>query len=74
MGKTKNDVLGVKINCPNYIECPLCYGCRNYNSAIIECEQCAKNKKFNICNTNKHQNELIAKFITKTKIKIKETR
>lgn len=68
--KTRNDVLGVKLNCMNYIECPVCYGCRNYNSSDMNCDKCAQDPKNNICNISKHQTEPIARLITRTTINI----
>jgi len=68
--KTPNSVRGVQINCHNYIKCPLCYGCRNYNHEDSQCLECAKDAKNNICNTKKHRADLITKFITKESIKI----
>jgi hypothetical protein len=70
LNKTPHDVLGVKKRCINYIKCPLCYGCRNYRGIDPSCAECARNKKDNICNTDKHKPDLIAQFITKDRIKI----
>lgn len=70
--KTPNDVRGRKINCINYAMCPICYGCRNYNSLDEECSNCKKNSKMNLCNTTLHKPELVARFITKSEIIIKE--
>ena len=66
MNKSKSDVQGVKMKCPNFVQCPLCYGCRAYNSADLVCRICAKNKKKNICNKSIHKDDLIAKFIQRT--------
>lgn len=66
--KTVQDVLGYQIRCPNYIKCPLCYGCRNYNPKYLKCSKCYRNKRNNICDTNKHKEKLIAKMITKENI------
>ena len=71
--KTEYDVRGYEIKCINYIKCPLCYGCRNYNSVDPDCKICIEqNKKYNICNTELHKTDLIAKMITKNNIKISE--
>lgn len=70
--KQPNQVRGNIINCPKFIQCPLCYGCRNYSSHDLECIECNKNAKHNICNINLHKADLIANFITKDVIKIKE--
>jgi hypothetical protein len=70
--KQPRDVLGSKNGCINFSMCPLCYGCRNYRYEDESCEECLQDgKKKNICNTEKHQSELIAKFITRNKIELK---
>lgn len=69
--KNKNSSLGARNNCINFSLCPFCYGCRNYNSSDIKCEECYNdNKKFNICNTELHKAELISQFIKKTVIEL----
>lgn len=68
--KTKNDPLGAQIVCANFDQCPFCYGCRNYNTRDLECEECAKNKKINLCKVELHKPELISKMVTRTRIKI----
>lgn len=73
MMKSKNphDVRGRKIDCARFEACPLCYGCRAYNSRFIKCHKCrTENKKLNICNTQLHRADLIAKMITKEVIKV----
>ena len=52
--KIPQDVLGYQIRCPNYIKCPLCN----------------QNRKKNICDTNKHKENLIAKMITRETINL----
>lgn len=68
--KIPQDVLGYQIRCPNYIKCPLCYGCRNYNPSYLKCAKCNQNRKKNICDTNKHKENLIAKMITRETINL----
>ena len=68
--KTKNDPLGSQLNCQNFDQCPFCYGCRNYNTRDIECEECAKNPKVNLCKTELHKPDLIGKMVTRTRITI----
>lgn len=71
--KTVHDVRGSRINCLNFIKCPLCYGCRNYVSTDAECNICFReNKKINLCNTNLHRNDLISQMITKNNILLDE--
>lgn len=68
--KTIHDVRGKKIKCINFISCPLCYGCRNYNSAYEDCNKClSQDKKKNICNTELHRSDLISQMVSKTTIK-----
>ena len=67
IAKTPNSVLGRKINCINYQMCPLCYGCRRFSKNDPDCIECAADTKTNICNTNKHTEDIISRFITKQK-------
>lgn len=68
--KQPQDVLGNKIQCPRFQQCPLCYGCRNYDTSNLDCAKCTENKKRDICNREVHTDELIAKFIQRNKIKV----
>ena len=69
--KTPQEVLGYQMRCPNFAQCPLCYGCRNYDEKYIKCVMhCGKDTKKNVCNTTKHQEHLLAKMIVRDKIKI----
>ena len=58
-------VLGNIIRCPRFIQCPLCYGCRAYSSANLDCKQCEDNRKRDICNKDLHTDEVVSRFITK---------
>ncbi len=70
--KDPNDVRGQRINCYNFEKCPLCYGCRAFNSRFVKCQQCKlENQKLNICNTKKHRADLIEKMITKEVIEVR---
>lgn len=72
--KQPNMVRGNRINCPNFVMCPLCYGCRSYSSHDLNCRECEKeNKKKNICNIELHKSDVVAKFITRNKIEIEES-
>lgn len=66
--KTKNDARGAREMCINFDQCPMCYGCRNYNTRDIECEECENSRKINICKTDLHRPDLIHKMITRTKV------
>lgn len=66
--KQQSDVRGVQIKCVNFIGCPMCYGCRNYNSADPDCAECTVNRKKNICNTNTHRSDLISKMVLRNRI------
>ncbi len=70
MNKQRHDVRGAQINCVNFDQCPFCYGCRNYNSANLECKECETNPKLNICNVEKHKVEVLNKMIKRTSIKL----
>jgi hypothetical protein len=67
-------VLGNIIRCPRFIQCPLCYGCRAYDSANLDCKQCEDNRKRDICNVQLHTNEIVSKFITKNKLEFDEVK
>ncbi len=70
--KRPEDVRGVRIKCPNFEQCPLCYGCRNFNSKYVKCVTCKfEGQKKNICDTKKHTAPLLSKMILKEKIEIK---
>lgn len=72
MNKKASDVYGARKQCINLITCPLCYGCRNFNYIDPSCRECKEeNAKFNICNKERHLDELIAKFTQKNKLKFK---
>lgn len=51
------------MNCPDYHACPLCYGCRNYDSAMLRCQKCAEHEKFNICNRKLHTEAALSRMI-----------
>lgn len=73
MQKKVSNVLGYKINCGNFNPCPLCYGCRNYDSSILSCERCyIDNKKFNICDTKKHNTKTLSKMIKRKSVILQE--
>jgi len=61
--KNRYDVWGVQHNCLNYEECPLCYGCRAYDSSYIKCQHCAENMKKNVCNKKKHTPKALTMMI-----------
>lgn len=69
--KQPNKVRGNKIGCINYSMCPICYGCRSYDSKYEECRECYEdgidnsNRNYNVCNTNLHETWKINKMITK---------
>ena len=67
--KTRHDVKGWQIDCVNYEMCPLCYGCRAYNPSHVKCvNKCGDDQRANICNTQRHRADLVAKMITKESI------
>jgi hypothetical protein len=57
--KDWNTALGAEMHCPNFDPCPLCYGCRNYDSSVVKCDKCAENKKKNVCNTELHTEQAL---------------
>lgn len=58
----KKVAAGKTINCPDYIECPACGGCRNYNPSFLDCLKNCKKPKQDICDTEKHKTDLLGKF------------
>lgn len=67
--KKKSDPAGYQHRCHEFTQCPLCYGCRNYNPSRMKCVKlCGENKKKNVCNTTKHKADLIAKMVERVKI------
>ena len=82
--KQPNQVRGNQIQCPNFKSCCLCFGCRNYDSRLIECRQCyeegirqGQKRNFNVCNKELHTEEALNKMkhthiITLNNCKIKE--
>lgn len=64
--KTTHDVRGDKVGCANFQKCPLCYGCRRFSDTDPECLICMnENRKMNICNTELHKEDVVARFITR---------
>ena len=70
--KTVQKVRGYLINCPNFEPCPLCYGCRSYDSSVLKCQGCAEYAKWNICDTKKHQARLLALMIAREVIDLRK--
>lgn len=67
--KDWNTALGAETHCPNFDPCPLCFGCRNYSTAVLRCEKCENNKKQNICNTKKHTEQALQLMLRFSKSK-----
>lgn len=64
--KQPNQVRGNIVRCPNFVQCTLCFGCRNYDSRIPECRECfedgkrqGQNRNFNVCNKNLHTEDAL---------------
>jgi hypothetical protein len=73
VSKQPNLVRGNKIRCINFQMCPLCYGCRSYDSRDPECVICkTEDAKMNVCNTNLHEAWKIDRMITKDIVKIND--
>ena len=67
--KKPEDVRGYG-HCPNFEQCPICYGCRAADLSYVKCIHCAEDPKTNICNRYKHRPELLSKMITRQKVEI----
>lgn len=73
-GKQYSSVRGSKAKCINYTPCPMCYGCRAYDSRDPECAECRQEdinvygKPYNICKKELHEGWKLNKLITKNKV------
>lgn len=79
LAKQPNKVRGNIIQCPNFMMCSMCYGCRNYDSRIPECRECwedgirpDENRNYNVCNTELHESWKINKMTSKNTITLDE--
>lgn len=69
--KQPNKVRGNQIQCLSYQMCPICYGCRAYDSRLEECQICFKegidntSRNYNVCNIKIHEAWKINKMVTK---------
>lgn len=74
--KQPNLVKGNKIQCINYQQCPICYGCRAYDSRDPECKVCwdegidGSKRNFNVCNKKNHETWKLNKMITKLTVEL----
>ena len=75
--KQPNKVRGNIIQCVNFQMCPLCYGCRNYDSRLEECQECwedgirpGEKRIYNVCNTDLHESWKINRMIGKNTIEV----
>ena len=69
--KTFQSTAGYKADCPDYNPCPLCYGCRNYDSSYYKCVMtCGGNAKYNTCDTHKHNDKALNLMIKPAKVKL----
>lgn len=76
IAKQPSMVRGNQISCPNYKQCPMCYGCRNYDERDPECIECFKegvdgtSRNFNVCDTDKHEAWKINVMVTKPRVEL----
>lgn len=77
VGKQPNKVRGNIVQCPNFMMCSMCYGCRNYDSRIPECQEChedgireGENRNYNVCNTELHESWKVNRMTSKNTIKL----
>ena len=75
--KQPNKVRGNVIQCVNFQMCPLCYGCRNYDSRLEECQECwedgkrpGQNRNYNVCNTKLHESWKVNRMVCKNTIEL----
>ena len=69
MNKNKNDVIGYKIQCPEFNQCPICYGCRAYDPSNERCVKLCNSSKHR-CNTARHKADLLSKMLSKNTVNI----
>ena len=64
MIKDWNTPLGARLHCPNFDPCPLCYGCRNYDSAVVRCERCYEDNVFSdMCKRELHTEKALSMML-----------
>lgn len=76
IAKQPSMVRGNQISCPNYKQCLMCYGCRNYDERDPECIECFKegvdgtSRNFNVCDTDKHEAWKLNVMVTKPRVEL----
>ena len=68
--KTPQDVRGYKYRCINFIQCPVCYGCRNFDFRDAECLVCQEDSKLNLCTNKLHRPDLLSRMILRPIVKL----
>ena len=78
LAKQPNLVRGNQIQCINFQMCPICYGCRAYDSRLEDCRDCFSegidnsSRNYNVCNTDLHESWKINKMTTKHTVEFSE--
>lgn len=79
LAKQPNKVKGNIDKCINFQMCPICYGCRNHDLRVHECQECwedgirqGENRNYNVCNTKLHESWKVNQMTTKNIIKLNE--
>jgi len=69
LNKKQWSAKGARDNCPRFALCPMCYGCRNFDSSLEDCRACQEdNAKDNICATERHTPDRLAMMIRRETI------
>jgi len=58
--------------CTAFEECPLCYKCRNFNSAHIACQKCVLNQEGLLCKKDVHTESVLNRMIRRERIDLDE--
>ncbi len=62
----------VQHTCSDFEECPLCYKCRAYNSALYKCRNCDLYKEGMLCKKDKHTVKVLEMMIRRERIDLDE--
>lgn len=69
--KSPHSVKGWQMNCANYEPCPLCYGCRRFDSKFVKCvNQCGQNERYDTCNGQRHRPALLSRMVLRERIEL----
>lgn len=70
MAQKIQDVKGYNINCFYYDPCPICFGCRAFDSTLLCSDRCGGDIKTNVCSSNLHYPKNFEKIINVPKVSL----